>query len=149
VIRICFRYDDTRLFARLVCALRGGDSAHVEVAHRWIGDMHDCVSSSWVDDGVRPKLIQMHQDRWRVYEVPGNPEDVRQYLKEHEGEKYDWLSFFGYGLLRRLSGSSRRKTCVEVAADLMWLRSPHRWDLYDLESVCLRLTKAGLGRQVR
>ncbi len=149
MIRICFRYGDSRLFARLVCLLRGGDSAHCETAHRWVGDVYDCVSSSWLDDGVRQKLITMPHTKWRIYEVPGNPDDVRQWLKEHDREGYDWLSFFGYGLLRRLSGASRRKTCVEAGADMMWLREPHRWDLFDLESVCIYLCKHGIARRVQ
>lgn len=149
MIRICFRYGDTRLFARVVCALRGGDSAHVEVAHRWAADMHDCVSASWLDGGVRGKLIQMSAAKWRVYEVPGNPDDVRAWLETHAGQGYDWVSFLGFGILRRIRGSARRWFCSEVAADLLWLRAANRWDLFDLESVCQRLCKAGLGRQVR
>lgn len=149
MIRICFRYGDTRLFARLVCLLRGGDSAHCETAHRWAADVYDCVSSSWMDGGVRGKLITMAHQKWRVYEVPGSPDDVRRWLVDHAGEGYDWLSFFGYGVLRRLSGSSRRKTCAKVAADLMWLRDPHRWDLFDLESVCQHLCKQGIARRVQ
>lgn len=126
MIRICFRYGDRRWFARIVCAIRGGDCAHVEVAHRWVADMHDCVSASWMDGGVRGKLIQMHQDRWRVYEVPGNPDDVLAWLKIHEGQGYDFGSYLGFALLRRIRGSTKRWFCSEVAADLMWLRAPHR-----------------------
>lgn len=149
MIRICFRYDDTRLFARLVCALRGGDSAHCETAHRWIGDVYDCVSSSWLDGGVRGKLITMPHTRWRVYEVPGNPDDVRRWLKEHEGEKYDWLGILGFLLPFRIPGFVRRWFCVEASADHMWLHHPEQWDLVLLESVCRYLCKQGIAQRVQ
>lgn len=149
MIRVCFRYGDTRLFARLVCLFRGGDSAHCEVAHRWVADVHDCVSASWLDHGVRPKLIGMPASKWRIYEVPGSPDDVRAFLKEHDGAPYDWPAFFGFTLLRRIKGIARWFFCSEVAATLMWLREPHRWDLYDLESVCQLLCKAGIARKIQ
>lgn len=148
MIRICFRHSDSRWFARLVCLLRGGDSAHCETAHRSVGDMYDCVSSSWLDGGVRGKLIQMQHTRWRVYEVPGSPDDVRRWLKEHAGEKYDWLGLLGFLLPFRIKGFARRKFCVECSADHMWLRHPEQWDLVLLESVCLHLCKLGIARRI-
>ena len=149
MIRICFRFDDTRLFARLVCLLRGGDSAHCETAHRWVGDVYDCVSSSWMDGGVREKVIEMPAGKWRVYEVPGNPEDVKQWLKEHAGEKYDWLGLLGFLVPFRIPGAKRRWFCAEASAENMWLRDPVRWDLFSLESVCLHLCKQGIARRIQ
>lgn len=149
MIRICFRYDDTRWFARVVCALRGGDSAHCETAHRWVGDVYDCVGSSWLDDGVRGKLITMSHTKWRVYEVPGNPDDVRQWLKEHQGQGYDWLGLFGFVLPFRIPGFARRWFCAEASADHMWLPRPVIWDLVLLESVCKLLCKQGIARRVQ
>ena len=149
MIRICFRYGDTRWFARLVCLFRGGDSAHCEAAHRWVGDVYDCVSSSWMDGGVRGKLITMHHAKWRVYEVPGSPDNVRQWLKDHAGEKYDWLGILGFLLPFRIRSALHRKFCVEVAADLMWLPNPDQWDLVLLESVCKLLCKQGISRRIQ
>lgn len=149
MIRICFRYGDTRLFARALCFFRGGDSAHCETAHRWIGDVYDCVSASWLDGGVRPNLITMPVSKWRVYEVPGSPDEVRRWAKDHEGEGYDWPAFFGFGWFRRIKGFTKLKHCCEVAADLMYLRSPNRWEPYDLESVCQLLCKAGVARRIQ
>ena len=57
MIRIAFRYGDRRWFARLVCALRGGDVAHCEVAYAQLAIGHLCVSASWLDGGVRSKMI--------------------------------------------------------------------------------------------
>lgn len=149
MIRICFRFGDTRLFARLVCWLRGGDAAHCETAHRWVGDVYDCVSSSWLDGGVRGKLITMAHAKWRVYEVPGNPDDVRRWLAEHQGQRYDWIGLLGFVLPWRVPGFKRRWFCSEASADHLWLRDPVRWDLYALESVCQHLCKQGIARRVQ
>lgn len=149
MIRICFRYDDPQLFARLVCLLRGGDSAHCETAHRWVGDVYDCVSSSWMDGGVRGKIIEMPHQKWRVYEVPGSPDDVRRWLVDHAGEKYDWLGLFGFVLPFRIPGFLRRWFCAESSADHMWLPRPVIWDLVLLESVCQHLCKQGIARRVQ
>lgn len=149
MIRICFRYGDSRWFARLVCLLRGGDSAHCETAHRWVGDVYDCVSSSWMDGGVRGKIIEMPRQKWRVYEVPGSPDDVRRWLVDHAGEKYDWLGLFGFVLPFRIPGFLRRWFCAESSADHMWLPRPVIWDLVLLESVCQHLCTQGIARRVQ
>lgn len=149
MIRICFRYGDSRWFARLVCLLRDGDSAHCETAHRWVGDVYDCVSSSWMDGGVRGKIIEMPHQKWRVYEVPGSPDDVRRWLVDHAGEKYDWLGLFGFVLPFRIPGFLRRWFCAESSADHMWLPRPVIWDLVLLESVCQHLCKHGIARRVQ
>lgn len=70
LVRVAFRYNDRRMFARLVCWLRGGDSAHCEVASVLTDTgLHHCVSSSWLDGGVRGKWMPLPADRWRVYEI--------------------------------------------------------------------------------
>lgn len=48
-----------------------------------------------------------------------------------------------------MAASSRGWFALCVVVTLLWLRAPNRWDLFDLESVCQRLCKAGLGMQVR
>ena len=149
MIRVCFRYGDARWFAPLVCLLRGGDSAHCETAHRWVQDVHECVSASWLDGGVREKVIEMPAGKWRVYEVPGSQEDVRRWLTAHQGERYDWMGLLGFLLPWRTPAPSRRWFCSEVAADLMWLRHPWRWDLTDTESACIHLCKLGMARRIQ
>lgn len=91
-LRVAFRYGDSRLFARLVRFLRGGDSAHVEVSARKVGDMHECISSSHMDGGVRLKIMPLPGQKWRVYKT-----DIPS------ARAYDWLAFNdhrGYGWVR-------------------------------------------------
>lgn len=139
IVRVAFRYGDTRLFAWLVCLLRGGDSAHCEVAYPWHGDMYACVSASFLDGGLRAKAMTLPPTKWRVYEIeaPVHPVD---WLDQHQGKGYDILGLLGI-VLPPLGHSRRRWFCSEAAADMLGLREPHIYDLRTLESVCARFGK--------
>ncbi len=69
MLLIAFRHSDQRLFARLVTFCRGGDSAHVEAAMPSDdAQLSTCVSASFLDHGVRGKLIDITDaGKWRVY----------------------------------------------------------------------------------
>ena len=73
--------------------------------------------------------------------MPGEALAVVTWAEANDGAPYDWPAFFGFLLLRRLSGMTRWWFCSEVAALHAGLRSPHRFDLYDLESVCKLIGK--------
>ena len=138
MIRVAFRYGDTRFFARAVCLLQGGDSAHCEVVARSVADVHECISASFLDKGVRMKPMPLPPDKWRVYELPGDPATARAWLALHDGQPYDLLGLAGF-VVRRVRGRSKAWFCSEAAADMLGLRDPHRYDLALLESVCARL----------
>lgn len=142
MIRIAFRYGDkTRWFSRAICAWRGGDTAHCEVAWRWDGPVHHCVSASIEDGGVRGKVIPMAADKWRIYEVPGNPEDVLAWLAEHEGDGYGFLRLlrFFIGLRINVGGP----ICSGVGAKQMRLPNDRLFDPRALDSVCRMLVAHG------
>lgn len=135
-VRVAFRYGDTRLFSRLVTLLRGGDSAHCEVAWMWDGAEHECLSASFLDGGVRLKQIVMPPDRWRVYEVTAEHDPVAWH-EQHDGAGYDLLGLLGI-VLPTFGHSRKRFFCSEVVASVLGLREPHIFDLRTLESVCAR-----------
>ena len=137
MIRIAFRYDDKRIFARLVCLVQGGDSAHCEVADDWNDGNYDCVSASWLDGGVRSKIITMTPEKWRIYELPIDNDRVIEWYAVNKGMPYDSLGLLGF-FIRRISGIRKAWFCSEVAADIIGLSEPHRYDLALLESVCAR-----------
>lgn len=139
MIRIAFRFNDKRLFSRLVCLLRGGDSAHCEVAWRWDGYQHECVSASWLDGGVRAKDINLAPEKWRIYEIDAVV-DPRVWLVAHGGKGYDVLGLLGI-VLPALGHSRRRWFCSEAAADILGLPEPHIFDLRTLEAACARFGK--------
>ncbi len=137
MIRVAFRYNDSRLFARLVCLVQGGDSAHCEVSMRCVSDVHECVSASWVDGGVRVKRMALPADKWRIYEMPGDAADAQTWADHHRGAPYDWLGLLGF-FVRRIPGFPNAWFCSEASASILGLQDPHRYDLALLESVCQR-----------
>lgn len=137
MIRVAFRYNDPRLFARGVRLLQGGDSAHCEVSDAWQDYWHDCVSASFIDKGVRRKTIELVPSKWRVYEMDIGKETVEKWYQLHKGEGYDLLGLAGF-VVRRIKGWFRKKFCSEVGAEIIGLPDPWRYDLALLESVCAR-----------
>lgn len=137
LVRAAFRYGDGRVFSRAVTFLRGGDSAHCEVAWAWSGQTHSCVSASFVDGGVRRKDIEMPPEKWRIYEVPAAI-DPQLWYERHAGAGYDALGLLGI-LWPRLGHGRRRWFCSEVLADVLGLRQPQLFDLRTAESMCALL----------
>lgn len=133
---VAFRYGDTRLFARLVCLLRGGDSAHCEVATPVEPGVYDCVSSSYLDGGVRGKRMMLGPEKWRLYRIDA-VQDPAAWLVQHAGAKYDVLGLLGI-VFPPMGHRRRRWICTEAVADIVGLRDPHTYDLRTLESACAR-----------
>ena len=137
MIKVAFRYADTRLVARLICWVRGGDSAHCEVVHRSVADMHACISASWVDGGVREKIMALPAAKWRIYEVAGDPLRARAWLAEHDGKGYDLMGLLGF--IRPWARHSRKRWfCSEAAANILDMDAAHLYDVRIMESVCIK-----------
>lgn len=135
-IRVAFRYGDSRPFARVVTLLRGGDSAHCEAAWSWEGERHRCVSSSFLDGGVRGKDINMPVSKWRIYEIDAL-RDPLEWCAQNSGAGYDVLGLLGI-IFPPIGHARRRWFCSEVVAHLIGLNQPHTFDLRMLEVVCAR-----------
>jgi hypothetical protein len=137
LVRVAFRHGDDRAFSRVVTFFRGGDSAHCEAAHAWSGSEHECVSSSFVDGGLRPKKLDLPKEKWRIYEVPA-AEHPLEYIKRRSVNgriKYDVWGLLGV-LWPRLGHSVNREFCVETCGAIIGLQEPHLFDLRTLENVC-------------
>ncbi len=135
MILIAFRHSDTRIFSRIVTGLRGGDSAHVESAIPSLGDrLSLCVSSSFMDGGVRGKVIDLTDPhKWRVYQWTGEHADIMKWLRVHYKAKYDKRGLIG--ILAPAVGHSRsRRFCSEAVAEHLRLPDPHTYDLVALEN---------------
>lgn len=138
MILIAFRHSDPRLFARAVCLLRGGDTAHCESAIP-TGTLAWCVSSSFLDGGVRGKMIDLRDPaKWRVYRVPdGEHLSLDNWLDAHDMQGYDHLGLLG--ILWRPAGHSRsRKFCSEAVAEHLMLATPELYDPRTLEDLVER-----------
>lgn len=135
-LQIAFRYADTRIFARLVCALRGGDSAHCEASTHRVVDVHHCVSASFLDKGVRPKVMPLPAAKWRVYEMPAEGARGLAWLEKHRGARYDWPGLLGF-IVPWVKHKLSWWFCSEACADILGLQDPHRYDLVRLEAYCV------------
>lgn len=134
-LRVAFRYGDPRLFSRLVVALRGGDSAHCEAISRTVGDVHECVSASFLDGGVRLKRMPLPAEKWRIYAVPIPAERVLAWHAQHDGCRYDWPGILGV-VIKWIKHVRRWWFCSEVLADMAGLHRPESYDLVKLEQWC-------------
>ena len=136
MILIAFRHSDSRPFARLVTVLRGGDSAHVEAAVPLEVEgraMHLCVSASFLDNGVRGKVIDIgNPDKWRVYRWSGPNLDPLAWLRENDHKGYDLLGLAGI-LAPRIGHDRNKLFCSEAVAQILQLPDPHTYDLVALE----------------
>lgn len=136
MLRVAFRVADRRPFARFVCWWQRTDTAHCEVAATWgVDGWHECISSSWLDGGVRAKRICLTPDKWRVYEVPGDPDRLSNWLALNTGRRYDWLGLLGFGL-RRVRGFADRVFCSEAVAEVLGADQAWRFDPAALEQHC-------------
>ena len=139
MVRVAFRYGDSRLFSRAVCWFRGGDSAHCEVALDWDHATGEalCFSSSFLDGGVRQKRMPLPPEKWRVYELDVEDLRVWGWFFENNGAGYDILGLFGF-VWRPVRGWLGKWFCSEAAAAMIGLANPEAFDLVLLESVCQR-----------
>lgn len=134
MILIAFRHSDKRLFARLVTLLRGGDSAHVESAiPDPDGRLSLCISSSWLDGGVRGKVIDITDPhKWRVYAWEGEHVDLMDWLRKNMHRKYDKRGLLGI-LNPRIGQDPDKMFCSEAVAQHLGFEYPHTYDLVALE----------------
>ena len=134
MILIAFRHSDTRLFARTVTFFRGGDSAHCEAALPLYAEgMHLCVSASFLDDGVRGKVIDIRNPgKYRVYRYTGPHLDPLVWLKDNDKAKYDLRGLIGI-LAPRVGHDRTKRFCSEAVAEMLKLSDPHSYDLAALE----------------
>lgn len=133
MLLVAFRHSDARLFSRLVTLLRGGDSAHVESAHV-DGPLTLCVSASFIDGGVRGKVLDIRDPaKWRVYRWSGPHLDLQQWLWVNYSSKYDLRGLLG--ILAPPIGHDRTKRfCSESVAEHLMLPYPDTYDLVRLEA---------------
>lgn len=135
MIKVAFRYGDTRLFSRFICWVRGGDVSHCEVIHHTVADVHACVSSSWVDGGVREKIMPLPAHKWRIYEVVGDPLRVRAWLEQHDQEVYGWRKLLVFVTGLRLRGGP---TCSSATADMLGMDADELFCPRLIEAVCIQ-----------
>lgn len=134
-ILVAFRHGDKRLFSRVVTFFRGGDTAHCESAlQHWFGSLSLCVSSSFIDGGVRGKVIDLTDPhKWRVYLWQREHADLMDWLQLHYRSGYDIRALVA-STLPRVGHSQAKKHCAESVAEHLLLPEAWRYDPAGLEA---------------
>jgi hypothetical protein len=144
VIQLAFYRGRARLFDRLIQWWTRGPYSHVEVVtHRSNSGAAWCISSSWMDGGVRGKWMVLNPARWDVIVLPDIDSAVaHRWLAQHAGSGYDWAGLLGF-VWRPVAGDARRWFCSEAGADICGLLEPWRFNPNDLAAVAFALAGGG------
>lgn len=142
MIEMAFYKGRARLFDRLIQWWTRGPYSHCEVAtHHSASGAAWCISSSYLDGGVRGKWINLDRDHWDIVPVPTvDTAAAHEWLAQHAGLRYDLAGLLGF-LWRPQTGSRRRWFCSEACAAILGMKEPWRFDPNTLACVVLELSE--------
>ena len=122
--KLAFYIDQKTLVDKSISWWNNSIINHVEI----ILDDGYSYSSSPVDGGVRRKIIDFNQDKWIFIECDWIDEDrVKDFFKETEGQKYDWLALIMSHVINAGHHSDTRWFCSEWCAAALGFHNPHRF----------------------
>ena len=130
-MQVAFYKGRTRLFNRLVSWWLRGDYSHCELVLNTDKGISTCGSASFMDGGVRYKVMRLDPAHWDIVEVAGSPDKAVQWMYEHEGDGYDVLGLLGF-LWRPEEGDTRKWFCSEAVAAMLGFDEPWRFDPMNL-----------------
>lgn len=126
-IKIAFYKGKGDLLDRLIRWWTKSGYSHVEiVVSGGLNMASDCISSSFMDKGVRRKQIFLSDAHWEVLDAPGSAQDVEDWFRQYEGAPYDLMGVSGF-LLGPVRDRKRGWFCSEVAAHVMGWIDPWRY----------------------
>jgi hypothetical protein len=146
MLKIAFYKGRTRLFNRLVSWWTRGPYSHCELVVSQLNTGALCWSSSFLDGGVRLKVIALDPAHWDLVDLhltPGQAAAAEQWFEAHEGQPYDVLGLFGF-LWRPFSQEKNKWYCSDAVAAALGMRDPWRFDPNSLSSAVGLLTHSGL-----
>lgn len=129
-MQVAFYKGKRRLFNRLVSWWLRGPYSHCELVIRVdeAGRAH-CLSSSFMDGGVRIKVMWLDPAHWDV--LPARPRisasRAYQWAYDKAEAGYDVLGLLGF-VWRRQRGEQHRWFCSEAVADVLGYPEPWRYD---------------------
>ena len=139
-MQVAFYKGRKRLFNRLAACWLRGDYSHCElILGTDANGLSICASSSMMDGGVRVKHMRLDPAHWDIVSVGGDPAQAWAWLREHEGQGYDYLGLFGF-VARVLGHDKQRWVCSEAVADMLGTPESWRFDPCSLWAALSRQT---------
>lgn len=141
-MKVAFYKGRKRLFNRVTSWWLRGPYSHCEIVFDEIEQGSVCASSSFMDGGVRVKVIALDPEHWDVIDVAGDAAFANLWWREHEGMHYDTLGLLGF-VARIVKQDKRRWFCSEAVAAMLQIPDPWRFDPCTLHAALTRPAHAG------
>jgi hypothetical protein len=127
-MQVAFYKGRTRLFNRLVSWWLSGPYSHCELVI-WTNPqgLSLCISSSFMDGGVRSKWMALDPEHWDLVPVTGSTARAMVWLDANKGAGYDVLGLVGF-FWRRVTGDRRKFFCSEAVAAMLGFAQAWRMD---------------------
>ena len=127
-MNVAFYKGRTRLFNRLVSWWLRGRYSHCELV-LWTNPqgVSFCVSSSFMDGGVRTKWMTLDPDHWDLVPVSGSVAQACSWSQKHEEARYDLLGLLGF-VWRRAADDREKFFCSESVAEMLGFSDAWRFD---------------------
>lgn len=129
-MQLAFYRGKTRLFNILTAWWTRGPFSHCELIVGYDDKgFAECWSASFMDGGVRRKMIELDPAHWVIVPATLSPEDEAAavaWFAEHNGKKYDTLGLVGF-LWRPFSGSDSKWFCSEALAAALGFQDSWRF----------------------
>ena len=129
-LQVAFYKGRARLFNRLVSWWTRGPYSHCELVVQQLNAGALCWSSSFMDGGVRLKVIKLNPAHWDVVTLEVSDAAAAaatQWFKDHEGQGYDVRGIAGM-VWRRVADSKTRWYCNEAVGAALGLADPWRFE---------------------
>lgn len=142
-MKVCF-YKGTHkglsgVYNRLVRWWCKGKYSHVEA---YFSDGMS-ASSSYMDGGVRFKLIDYKPENWDIIEIPDHLEErIYKWYDDHKGDKYDLMGNLHF-VISAVKDSSDKWSCAESFAESIGLKDSWRFEPNILYSVLTSIYQQG------
>jgi hypothetical protein len=127
-MKVAFYKAKTRLFNRLVSWWLRGPYSHCELVV-WTNPqgLSLCISSSYMDGGVRSKWIALDPDHWDLVPVVGSTARAMVWLAAQKDAGYDVPGLLGF-VWRRVEDDQAKWFCSEAVAAMLGFVEAWRMD---------------------
>lgn len=101
-----------------------------------------CYSSSFMDGGVRKKVIDLTDGKWDLFDIPWASERcILCFFNRSIGSGYDWAGLLGSQVFNRRCNNPNRYFCSEWAGDALGIPNPEAYSPQSLLNICLYLNE--------